>query len=226
MDDYKPEGIPDFDPADVITSEVIEHVYTNNDRSIARRVALQVLYEVDSADHKVGEVISEQLSHHHLRSKASRYVNMLVLGVIEHHRRLDSVIRHFAPEFPLNQVAIIDRNILRIAILEFAVLERVPVKVAVDEAIELAKLFGADGSARFVNGVLGTAFDDLEMLKHIIKQPDPDDAANAYDAADAYDDDDAYDLVDAYDDDDADIDDNAAATDAANIDDETSALES
>lgn len=168
MDDFSHPGILDIDPDDVIASEVIAHADPANDRSIARRVALQALYEIDSADHEVGEVLNTLQAHHHLNTKTSKYVQQLVRGVIENHRRLDTVIRHFAPEFPLSQVAIVDRNILRIAIFEFTITKRAPLKVAIDEAVELAKLFGADGASRFVNGVLGAAAANLDELDSML----------------------------------------------------------
>ena len=80
----------------------------------------------------------------------------LVNGVLSNKERLDVVIQRYAPEWPLNQMAIVDRNILRIAIFEFAILDETPIKVAINEAIELAKDFGAESTSRFVNGVLGS----------------------------------------------------------------------
>ncbi len=81
---------------------------------------------------------------------------LLVTGVLEHRERLDALIRRYAPEWPLDQIAILDRNILRIAIFELIVDDTVPVKVAINEAVELAKTFGAESTPRFINGVLGT----------------------------------------------------------------------
>lgn len=159
----------EFDPEDVVNVEVIEHPAPVNERSLARRVALQVLYEVDSADHLVGEVLQRQSEANELPSHLGDYLRDLVLGVIEHHRTLDSVIKTFAPEFPISQVAIIDRNILRIAIYEFALSHNVVTGIAIDEAVELAKLYGADGSSRFINGVLGSIADDRKRLNKLLK---------------------------------------------------------
>jgi len=80
----------------------------------------------------------------------------LVNGVLDSRSKLDAVIQRYAPEWPLNQMAIVDRNLLRIAIYEFAIAKETPIKVSINEAIELAKEFGSENAARFVNGVLGT----------------------------------------------------------------------
>ena len=84
------------------------------------------------------------------------FVRMLVEGVLERMKDLDELIAKYAPEWPVDQMAIIDRNILRIAIHEIATAENTPVKVAINEAVELAKVFGSGSSRRFVNGVLGS----------------------------------------------------------------------
>lgn len=159
----------EFNPEDVVNVEIVEHPAPVNERSLARRVALQVLYEVDSADHLVGDVLQRQSEANALPSHLGEYLRELVLGVIDHHRTLDSVIKTFAPEFPISQVAIIDRNILRIAIYEFAVRHSVVTGVAIDEAVDLAKLYGADGSSRFINGVLGSIADDRKRLNKLLR---------------------------------------------------------
>lgn len=168
MDDQRKSGFLDFDPDDVVTSEVIDHPVTTNQRSLSRQVALQILYEVDSAAHPVGEVVAMQLSYHQLGERNAKYVRALALGVLEYRTKLDTVIQRFAPEWPLEQVAIIDRNILRIAVYEFAVDGRIPVKVAIDEAVELAKLYGAEGTPRFVNGVLGSLSEDQDAIRKML----------------------------------------------------------
>lgn len=166
MDEHKP--FPDFEPDEVIASEVIEHASPGNERSIARRVALQVLYEIDSAGHKVGEVISTHLLHVTLTDRGARYMRRVVMGVWSNREKLDQLIQKYAPEWPLEQVAIVDRNILRIAVFELGVEANIPLKVAIDEAVQLAKLFGADGAARFVNGVLGSLADDYEEVRQVL----------------------------------------------------------
>lgn len=167
--------LPEFDLENA-EMEVIEHDAPETERSLARRIALQALYEVDSAHHGAGEVISRHLQANKDASRKVRsYLGELVTGVMENKVRLDRVIRHYAPEFPLEQVAIIDRNILRMAIYEFGIASKVPVGVAIDEAVELAKLFGADNTHRFINGVLGTLADDEESLRQMLgDQPNED----------------------------------------------------
>jgi N utilization substance protein B len=89
--------------------------------------------------------------------------------VTNHSDQLDALIRHYASEFPLEQLAIVDRNILRMSIYEYAAKVSISVSVIVAEAIELAKLFGAESAPRFVNGVLGAlASDDQEKVKQIL----------------------------------------------------------
>ena len=125
-------------------------------RHQARVLALQTLYEVDCARHVPGIVLERHLAQSHLPESGVRFVRRLVDGVVRHQSVLDTFIHTFAPEWPLEQMAYIDRNILRMAIFEFAVDGSTPVKVAINEAVELAKAFGSDSASRFVNGVLGT----------------------------------------------------------------------
>lgn len=124
-------------------------------RTKARSVALQVLYEVDLTGHLPGDVLNNRLEDDPLESNLAEFSSQIVFGVFPLTVKLDNFIAQHAPEWPLDQVATIDRNILRIALWEFAVAGCTPVKVAINEAIELAKLFGSDSTPRFVNGVLG-----------------------------------------------------------------------
>jgi len=94
-----------------------------------------------------------------------QFISQIVSGVVLHKEILDEFIADFAPEWPLEQVAIIDRNLLRMALWEIAVYQNTPVKVVVNETIELAKLYGSDGSSRFINGVLGGLLDNLQEIK-------------------------------------------------------------
>ncbi|MCA9889401.1 MAG: transcription antitermination factor NusB [Anaerolineae bacterium] len=156
-----------FDPDcdDIVDREVVEHTIPSTDRSIARRVTLQVLYEIDAANHLPGEVLQNMLTHEEEVRKVRSYVRRLVTGILDNREAMDAVLQTYAPEFPLQQIAIVDRNILRIALFEMAIGTRTPIGVAIDEAVELAKLFGADGSARFVNGVLGTIAQNIDDLR-------------------------------------------------------------
>jgi transcription antitermination protein NusB len=140
-------------------------------RRQARAIALQTLFEVDSVAHNAKQVLERLAEEETLAAEGIAFAQTLVLGVIEHTERLDAAIAKHAPEWPVDQLAIIDRNILRLALFELQYVEDVPVKVAVNEAVELAKLFGSDTAPRFVNGVLGAFLHEhspaqLASMKH------------------------------------------------------------
>jgi N utilization substance protein B len=118
--------------------------------------ALQALFELDCTQHVPGVVIERRLEEADLPEAGQEFSRELAMGVSEHQDELDSYIERYAPEWPVDQIAIIDRNVLRIAIYEILFLEETPVKVAINEAVELAKRFGSDSASRFVNGVLGS----------------------------------------------------------------------
>jgi N utilization substance protein B len=124
-------------------------------RRKARTVALQALYEIDCTTHAPDLVVEQRLADQPMEPDLTDFSRQLVNGVIEQTPTLDKLIQKYAPEWPLDQMALIDRNILRIAIWEFAADRQTPVKVAINEAVELAKLYGSDSAPRFVNGVLG-----------------------------------------------------------------------
>ncbi len=125
-------------------------------RRKARALALQALYEVDSVSHEVGEVVTHLLAEGGLSAENGAFVRELVSGVIQNKEKIDLNIQNFAPAWPIEQIPVVDRNILRLAIFEVLLDNKVPVKVAINEAVELAKTFGGDNSSRFVNGVLGS----------------------------------------------------------------------
>jgi len=125
-------------------------------RRKARILALQTLYEVDSAGHRAEEVLDRLLAEEELPEENASFAHDLVTGVIQNKEKIDQNIKNFAPAWPIEQISVVDRNILRLAIFEILIDNKVPVKVAINEAIELAKTFGADNSSRFVNGVLGS----------------------------------------------------------------------
>ena len=125
-------------------------------RHEARMLALQVLYEIDVTDHSIDEVLARTASDQDLPSPIVKHVGRLVRGVLEHRATIDPYIAAAAPAFPVPQLAAIDRNVLRQAIFELLHEPNVPVKAAINEAVELAKHFGGESSSRFVNGVLGT----------------------------------------------------------------------
>ena len=125
-------------------------------RTKARSLALQVLYEYDISGHAPGVIFEYRLSDMELDDKLAEFSRSIIFGVIPLIARLDTIIAEHASEWPLEQVAIIDRNILRIALWEFAVSKTTPLKVVINEAIELSKVYGSDSTPRFVNGVLGS----------------------------------------------------------------------
>jgi N utilization substance protein B len=125
-------------------------------RRRARALALQILYEVDSAGHTVDNVLNRILAEEKLPEENASFVRELVTGVIQNKEKLDQNIKNFAPAWPVEQIPVVDRNILRLAIFEILIDNKVPVKVAINEAVELAKTFGADSSSKFINGVLGS----------------------------------------------------------------------
>jgi N utilization substance protein B len=125
-------------------------------RRKARAIALQVLYEFDSVGHNVEAALARLLADAGLSEDNAAFTRDLVNGVIQNREQIDQHIKKFAPAWPLEQIPIVDRNILRLAIFEILLDNNVPVKVAINEAVELAKKFGSDNSSRFVNGVLGS----------------------------------------------------------------------
>jgi N utilization substance protein B len=139
-------------------------------RTRARSIALQVLYETDIAsNHLPGDVLKLRLEETPLSDDLAEFSRQIVAGVLPLTHELDQLISKYAPEWPLDQIAAIDRNILRIAFWEFAVYRKTPVKVAINEAVELAKQYGSDSAPRFINGVLGTLAEHEHEIHQIIK---------------------------------------------------------
>ena len=138
-----------------------------SNRHLGRIVALQSLYEYefrhsDETPVDVDAVIERNLDRYKDDIGDTKFVSELVNGVIEHLAKLDETLQPLAPDWPLAQVARIDRNILRIGLYELLYRkEDVPSRVAINEAVELAKSFGSDNSSKFINGVLGTAYRTL-----------------------------------------------------------------
>jgi N utilization substance protein B len=125
-------------------------------RHKARAIALQALYEVNSVGHEVEKVLPHLLEESRLSEENAAFARGLVSGVLKNKKKIDQHIENFAPAWPVEQIPAVDRNILRLAIFEILLDNSVPVKVAINEAVELAKTFGSDSSPRFVNGVLGS----------------------------------------------------------------------
>ena len=125
-------------------------------RRKSRLVALQVLYEVDVSGHEQENCGGWSLKEFPLETNGRNFAAELVAGVISNQDILDRQIQNLAPAWPIDQLAAIDRNLLRLAIYEITVSQDTPPKVAINEAVELAKLLGSDSSPRFINGVLGS----------------------------------------------------------------------
>lgn len=135
-------------------------------RHLSRSIAMQSLYEWDFKgrnNEKLDEIVKKNIEEFAPGLEDDSFVHHLVNGTISNQGKIDPLIEKCAPEWPLDQVTVVDRNILRLGIYEllFGNYEDVPPKVAINEAIELAKSFGGDSSGRFVNGVLGTIYREL-----------------------------------------------------------------
>jgi transcription antitermination protein NusB len=139
-------------------------------RTRARSLALQVLYEVDIANHPPGEIFKLRLEESPLAEELAEFARQIIFGTLPFTHRFDHLISKYAPEWPLDQMAAIDRNILRMALWEFAVFRETPLKVAINEAVELAKLYGSDSAPRFVNGVLGALADHQTEIQQAIQK--------------------------------------------------------
>lgn len=137
-------------------------------RTKARGIALQVLYEYDLSNHPVGEVMENRFKENKIEISLQEFIRQIVQGVFPEIEKMDSVISTYAPDWPLDQVASIDRNIIRIALWEFAVGKITPVKVAINEAVELAKIYGSDSTPRFINGVLGSLVENLNEIENLL----------------------------------------------------------
>lgn len=135
-------------------------------RHLSRSIAMQSLYEWDFRgrdNNLLTEIIERNTKEFGPGIENIDFVKNLVQGVLDHISELDQIIEKAAPQWPLDQIAIIDRNVLRLGIFEllFGNREEVPPKVAINESIELAKTFGGDASGKFVNGVLGTIYREI-----------------------------------------------------------------
>ena len=128
-------------------------------RRRTRIAAFQTLCEVDLANHSLDQVLSQTKKSHNFSKSATEFLTALTTGVLENIQRIDKMITEFAPTWPISQMAVTDRNLLRMAIYEMAMLGETPPKVAINEAVEVAKVFGSESSPRFVNGVLGSVLE-------------------------------------------------------------------
>lgn len=133
-------------------------------RHLARSIAMQTLFEWDFRGEP--SAVLPAILEHNLKEFGpglgdDEFSHKLVDGVLDHRKEIDGIIHQYAPSWPINQITLVDRNILRIGVFELKYFSEVPPKVAINEAIELAKSFGGPSSGRFVNGVLGSMFSDM-----------------------------------------------------------------
>jgi N utilization substance protein B len=141
-------------------------------RRRARAAVLQVLYELDFTDHKVIPALEARFDERPLPEAAETFARSLASGVQAYRTYLDSIVSNLAPEWPIDQIAAVDRNVLRVAIYELLFEPEIPPKVAINEAVELAKMFGSESSPRFVNGVLGSLVSrDRAKIREMLKVP-------------------------------------------------------
>ncbi len=142
-------------------------------RHQARETALQSLYEYDTAQHDPAAVLRRHAEERNLDPRVVAYAQELLAGVRAHEAELDALIQASAPEWPIAQMARIDKNILRLALYEILYNSAVPAKAAINEAVELAKQYGSDASSRFVNGVLGAIVNRSSGLPAYSPEPNP-----------------------------------------------------
>lgn len=141
-------------------------------RRRARATVLQVLYELDFTDHKAIPALEARLEERPLPESAEAFARSLAIGVQTYRTYVDSIVSKLAPEWPIDQIAAVDRNVLRVAIYELLFEPEIPPKVTINEAVELAKMFGSDSSPRFVNGVLGSLVSqDQAKIREMLKTP-------------------------------------------------------
>lgn len=126
---------------------------------MSRVIALQALYEVDAVDHDAAATVARIAGELAAGPHATAFAQELVTGVLHEREELDTLLQGSAPLYPVERIAPVDRSVLRLAIYELVRVPSTPVKVAINEAVELAKQFGGDNSGRFVNGVLGDVVD-------------------------------------------------------------------
>jgi transcription antitermination protein NusB len=124
-------------------------------RRVSRQIALQALYEIDAVGHEPADTVTRWATEHKASGATADFARDLVTGVLQEREELDTLLQGSAPLFPVPRIAPVDRAVLRLAIYELLHVPATPPKVAINEAVELAKEYGGDNSGRFVNGVLG-----------------------------------------------------------------------
>lgn len=139
-----------------------------SNRHLARTIAMQSLFLWDFKEQpstEIPEIVKNVFENFAPQFNDQGFVESLIKGVVEYLDKIDAYITKYATEWPLDQITIVDRNILRIGVYELIFNDEIPEKVAINEAIEIAKAFGSDSSGKFVNGVLGAIYKDLQVIK-------------------------------------------------------------
>lgn len=138
-------------------------------RHLLRTIAMQTLYEWDfwgQDKSRVDEFIKKNLKEFAKSEEGIDFVKKTVFGVIENIKKIDEIITKTAPEWPIQQIALVDRNVLRLGVYELMFSNEIPPKVAINEAIEIAKTFGGKSSGKFINGVLGGIYKQITEKKN------------------------------------------------------------
>jgi N utilization substance protein B len=146
-----------------------------SNRHLARTVAMQILFEWDfnNRSQKLTEVIERDIREFAPGlGEEVAFIEGLVRGVTKNMMAIDETIERYAPEWPIDKITIIDRNVLRLGVYELMIAHEVPPKVAINESIEIAKTYGGESSGRFVNGVLGAIYRDLELEENGVITPE------------------------------------------------------
>jgi N utilization substance protein B len=125
-------------------------------RHKGRMIALQALFELDTVGHPYDRSVGHLAESLEASDEVRQFALELARGVVNNRKRIDEIIHQTAPAFPIDQIAAIDRNILRVAVYEIVIDNKVPMRAAINEAIELAKQYGGENSPKFINGVLGS----------------------------------------------------------------------
>ena len=131
-----------------------------SNRHLARAIVLQSLYEWDfyGDGRDIMQILARNLAEFAPELDEKTFAEMITKGILDHQEEIDNIIRRFAPDWPLEKITTVDRNVLRIGTFELLFNFDIPSKVAINEAIELAKTFGGESSGKFVNGVLGAVY--------------------------------------------------------------------
>lgn len=155
-----------------------------SNRHLARAIVMQSLYEWDfyGDGRDIMAILERNLAEFAPELDEKAFAQMIAKGILEHQEEIDNVIRTFAPDWPLEKITTVDRNVLRVGTFELMFNFDIPSKVAINEAIELAKTFGGESSGKFVNGVLGAVYRNqlaqgVQKTSDQPKQPQPAPAA-------------------------------------------------